>query len=86
MNIEDYMLYMLETYINNEIENLYLTIDLEKNEEIKKDLEKDIKMLENLSIEEKNKIAEKCVDDELKNKLYENMNYYLYHREEKENE
>ena len=72
MKIEDYMLYLVECYVNNEIE--YELQD-----------EDTLKYLESLDINDLVKISELVFDEELQNKIYDNINYYLYHyKKEKE--
>ena len=61
MKIEDYMLYMVECYINNEIE--YANEDT-------------LKYLESLDIDDLNKISALVFDEELQNKIYENISSY----------
>ena len=82
MIVEDFMVYMVEDYINGEIQFINDEIALcekdNRTEEIKQ-LQNDLKMLENLSLEDITKIANRSFDDELKAKINENNHYYIYH-------
>lgn len=82
MIIEDFMCQMVEQYINGEIQFIYDEIALcEKDNRIEeiKQLQTDLEMLENLSLEDVIKIADRSFDDELKAKIDENIHYYIYH-------
>lgn len=81
--MEDYMLYMVECYINNEIDYILQEIEYCKIDKTKQDefegLQEDLKYLESLDIDDLNKITGLVFDEELQNKINENINYYLYH-------
>lgn len=82
MVVEDFMCQMVYDYISGEIQFINDEIALcEKDNRIEeiKQLQTDLKMLENLSLEDVTKIADKSFDDELKAKIYENIHYYIYH-------
>lgn len=78
MKIEDNMLYMIENYVSNTLENLY------EEQEVcgfDKRRESDILFLENLTTDDYIKISDLVFDEELKNKMFENMEYYLWRYE-----
>lgn len=81
MKYEDNMLYMIENYVADTLENLY---EEQKVCNFDKEREKDIKFLENLTIDDYLKISDLVFDEELRNKMFENMEYYLwrYNKEE----
>lgn len=74
---ENVMFDIVENYIENEINYI-------KSKEDCTSLDKyeiaDIYMLENMTIEDKNKLVNQILDDnELNEKLNETIHYYLYH-------
>lgn len=82
MVVEDFMCQMVYDYISEETQFISDEIALcEKDNRIQeiKQLQTDLKMLENLSLEDVTKIADKSFDDELIAKIYENIHYYIYH-------
>ena len=83
MKMKDYMLYMVEAYINNEITFIYEEIEnckINKNRQNELiSLQKDLKKLESLKIDDFIKISHLVFDEELQEKIYENINYYIYH-------
>lgn len=79
MKIEDYMLYMVECYINNEIEYIQSQVDTRDMELHREDYKKDLEYLQSLTIDDLNEITRLCFDDDIQQKLYDNINYYLYH-------
>ena len=75
MKYEDNMLYMIENYVSDTLENLY---EEQKVCEFDKQREEDIKYLENLTTDDYLKISDLVFDEELRNKIFENMEYYLW--------
>ena len=75
MKYEDNMLYMIENYISNTLENLY---EEQTICEFDKQREEDIKYLENLNTDDFLKISDLVFDEELRNKMFENIEYYLW--------
>ena len=86
--MEDYMLYIIECYVNNEIEYILQEIECCKIDKTRQNeiesLKKDLKFLESLDIDDLNKISNLVFDEELQDKMNENINYYLYHYKKKE--
>lgn len=90
MKIEDLMLYFVENYINGEIQFInedigMCEINYSRHHEIKS-LNEDLDYLENLTIDDKNNIAKMVFDEELQEKINENIHYYLYDYKWKEEE
>ena len=75
MKYEDNMLYMIENYVSDTLEELY---EEQKVCEFDKQREEDIKYLENLTTDDYLKISDLVFDEELRNKMFENMEYYLW--------
>lgn len=74
--MEDYMKYILNDYIENEID--YIKQDLNISG-YSKDLLQDLNYLENITELEKNEIVEKMLEDnELEQKINELIHLYLY--------
>ena len=90
MKKEDLMLYFVENYINDEIEFINEDIGMceindNRRHEIKS-LNEDLDYLEKLTIDDKINIAEMVFDEELYNKINENMNHHIYHYKYMKNE
>ena len=75
MKYEDNMLYMIENYVSDTLENLY---EEQKVCGFDKQREEDIEYLENLTTDDYLKISDLVFDEELRNKMFENMEYYLW--------
>lgn len=77
MNERDFIEYKVDEYIENEID--YIKSDIQHCG-ANSGLLRDLNMLENMSDEAKENIVLNILnDDELFNKLYESIHYYLYH-------
>lgn len=79
MKIEDYMIYIIETYIKDIIEDLSINKELEKSEEETKKYENEIKALEDLNIEDYNNILNDITENtDFVDTLYDTLNDYIY--------
>lgn len=76
--LDSYMFEIVDNYIENE--KVYIKQDMEISGH-DKDLLLDLNMLENLTPNEKQEIANKVLQDsEIEEKINELIHYYLYHR------
>lgn len=84
MKIEDYFLRMVETYVYDEIDYICNEIEICKHNKNRKheieSLEKDLKYLENLTINDMNKVVGDVLNEsEFLGKINELIHYYLYY-------
>lgn len=79
MKIEDYMIYIIETYINDIIEDLSINKELEDSKEETKKYENEIKALESLNIEDYNNILNDITENsDFVSILYDTLNKHIY--------
>lgn len=75
MRFDDLMIYLIEDYVNNEIEYIEGDLDKEEQEKCKSDLE----FLDNLSIDDYNNIYQNIQENtDLVDKINETIHEYLY--------
>lgn len=75
MLIEDFILYMVENYVSSHLEGLY---EEQKVCSFDKQREEDINFLENLTTDDYIKISDLAFDEEVRDKLFSNIDYYLW--------
>ena len=79
MKIEDYMIYIIERYITELIEELGLEINLEDSKEETKKYENEINALESLNIEDYNNILNDITENSnLVSILYDTLDKHIY--------
>lgn len=76
--LDSYMFEIVDNYIENEKEYIKQDMEISGHD---KDLLLDLNMLENLTPNEKQEIANNVLrDGEIEEKINELIHYYLYHR------
>lgn len=76
--LDSYMFEIVDNYIENEKEYIKQDMEISGHD---KDLLLDLNMLENLTPNEKQEIANNVLQDgEIEEKINELIHYYLYHR------